>query len=57
MDMAERKGGALRRGSFQVNTPGSRSRALLVCVTWADQLVDFGLGGAGLPISASLPIV
>lgn len=52
MDIAERNGSALRRwlcsaecfsdsaicrGSFQVNTPGSRSKALLVSVTCCDQ--------------------
>ena len=38
LDNAERRSDAtMRRGSRQVKTPGSRSRALLVRVTFCDQ--------------------
>jgi len=63
IDMAERNGSALRRrlasadlfreaamarGELCVNTPGSRSSALLLFITWADQRCGLGRARAGV---------
>jgi hypothetical protein len=63
MDMAERNGSALRRrlrsadlfydaamarGERRVKTPVSRSSALLVLITWADQRCGLALAGGRL---------